>query len=102
MQKVYDEEFKINMVQLILKNKMSVTAASKDLGIGKSTLHRWLGLYKTRVSSYSSLKSSIETSEGSQDVKRLKRENEILRQERDILKKALSIFSQPTKGSFPL
>jgi transposase-like protein len=62
-QKVYDEEFMINTVQLILKNKMSITAASKDLEIGKSTLHRWLGLYKTRVSSYGCLKSSTEIDE---------------------------------------
>jgi transposase len=30
-----------------------------------------------------------------EEMKRLKRENEILRQERDILKKAMSIFAQP-------
>jgi transposase-like protein len=38
----------------------------------------------------------------SQDMRQLKRENEILRQERDILKKALCIFSQPSKEGFPL
>jgi transposase-like protein len=38
----------------------------------------------------------------SQDMRQLKRENEILRQERDILKKALCIFSQSPKEGFPL
>lgn len=104
VQKVYDAEFKLSTVHPILKNKMSVTAASRDLGVGKSTLHKWLRLYKSQVSSGDSLKSSRDrvSLDLSQDVKRLKRENDILRQERDILKKALRIFSQAPKESFPL
>ena len=40
--KVYDAEFKFNTIQLILKNKMRVIDVSRDLGIGKSTLQKWL------------------------------------------------------------
>ena len=101
VKKVYDEEFKKNTVQLILKNKMSLVAASRDLGVGEDTLGKWVKSYKLQHSLSTGDYPSI-PSEALQDVKRLKRENEILRQERDILKKALGIFSQAPKGNLPL
>lgn len=102
--KIYDAEFKANTIQLILKNKMSVIAASRDLGVGKSTLQKWLKEHRTFFSSSQALTSSTphQSSSLSQDMKQLKRENDILRQERDILKKALCIFSQASKEGFPL
>jgi len=101
VKKVYDEEFKKNTVQLILKNKMSLVSASKDLGVGEDTLGKWVRGYKLQHSP-STGDCSLMSSATLQDVKRLKRENEVLRQERDILKKALGIFSQAPKGNLPL
>jgi transposase len=102
--KVYDAEFKANTIQLILKNKMSVVDASRDLGVGKSTLQRWLRDHRIVNSSSQTLNTSAPHHSPvlSQDMRQLKRENEILRQERDILKKALCIFSQTSKEGFPL
>lgn len=78
--------------------------ASRDLGVGKNTLQRWLKEHRTSSSSPQVLNITAphQFSDLSQDVKRLRRENEILRQERDILKKALGIFSQASKERFPL
>jgi transposase len=103
-QKVYDSEFKANTIQLILKDKMKVKDVSRDLGIGKSTLHKWLQDHRTLDSSSRALHTSTphHSTVLSHDMRRLKRENEILRQERDILKKALSIFSQAPREGFPL
>jgi transposase-like protein len=56
--KVYDAEFKANTIQLILKNKMSVVDASRDLGVGKSTLQRWLRDHRTFNSSSQALNTS--------------------------------------------
>jgi len=102
--KVYDAEFKANTIQLILKNKMSVVDTSRDLGVGKSTLQRWLRDHRTLNSSSQALNTSTphQSAVLSQDMRQLKRENEILRQERDILKKALCIFSQAPKEGFLL
>ena len=102
--KVYDAEFKANTIQLVLKNKMSVVDVSRDLGVGKSTLQKWLKEYRASNSTSQLLNISAphQSSVSSQDVKQLKRENEILRQERDILKKALCIFSQASKEGFSL
>ena len=102
--KVYDAEFKANTIQLILKNKMSVVAVSRDLGVGKSTLQKWLKDHKSSncTSQDFMIATPRQSAVLSQDMRQLKRENEILRQERDILKKALCIFSQAPKEGFPL
>ena len=64
---------------------------AENLGVGLSTLTRWLARSRDR-------KIDNPDPPGSEDmvteVKRLRRENEILRQERDILKKATAFFAK--------
>ena len=66
-----------------------------DLGIGLSTLVRWVGRSRDRL-------IDEPAKPGSEDVlaelKRLRRENEILRQEREILKRAAAFFRQGGKS----
>ena len=59
-----------------------------DLGIGLSTLVRWIG----RSREGRAVDPAAAESEAASELKRLRRENEILRQERDILKKATAFF----------
>src|SRR5271169_2203712 len=62
-----------------------------DLGIGLSTLVRWIGRSRDRRAA-----DPTTAAEGdvTAELKRLRRENEILRQERDILKKATAFFAR--------
>ena len=68
-----------------------------ELGISKGLLKQWMRAAKRDgVEAFPGngrLKASDE------ELRRLQRENAILRQERDILKKAVGIFSQPPKPS---
>ncbi|KKL17442.1 hypothetical protein LCGC14_2485500 [marine sediment metagenome] len=90
--KHYTAEFKMEAVQLA-QELGNVAQAARDLGIHESVLHRW----KRQLAGYGDeafpgngqLRSDAET------LRQLRRENEILRQEREILKKTLSIFAQP-------
>ena len=59
-----------------------------DLGIGRSTLVRWIGRSRDR----GAVDPAAAESDIGAELKRLRRENEILRQERDILKKATAFF----------
>ena len=61
-----------------------------DLGIGLSTLVGWIGRGRDRHA----LDPTAAESEVTAELKRLRRENEILRQERDILKKATAFFAR--------
>jgi len=91
MQK-FNNEFKTNAVKLVLE-KGNIKQISEDLGIGKSTLSKWIASYKK-----GNLENSGKTTE-QKELQRLKRENHILKQERDILKKAMGIFSSRTTGN---
>jgi transposase len=79
----YDAEFKTSALQMI-QNGQSVPVVSRALGVGENLLHRWRRLAKQQV----------ETRGQSDEVERLQRQVKQLEMERDILKKALSIFSR--------
>ena len=90
--RVFDKEFKINAVKLILNKEKKVTELARELKINENTLHNWKNQY---------LKDSEDAFPGKghqtpveEELTRLKRENQVLKEERDILKKALGIFSK--------
>jgi len=93
----YSNEFKDSTVQLILNNKESVVQVAADLDLNPKTLYHWVTVYKkennipTRDINLSSSKENEH-----EELKRLRRENKILKQERDILKKATAYFAKET------
>lgn len=98
--KKYDADFKRNAVELVLSGNRSCRAVERDLGIPQGILHRWTKEYKSDPKgSFPGLghkkqkQLCVDPS-----LLSLKQENEELRLERDILKKALAIVSkEPAK-----
>jgi transposase len=86
----YTETFKREAVQLMETSGKAITEIARDLGINDNNLYRWRGLYGSQ--SQTNPQGSV--AEMAAELKRLQRENEVLRQERDILKKAMSIVSR--------
>jgi transposase len=92
-QPTYTKEFKQQAVTLFETSGKSKTQIARDLGISDSALSKWCKEFGARGNEAFPGKGHQTTIEA--EMKSLKRENEILRQERDILKKAMSIFAQP-------
>ena len=90
--RTYTREFKVETVRLLETSGKSATQIERELGIGKGNLWRWKRQFavhgKDAFLGHGGLAPEQE------QIRRLERENEILRQERDILKKAVAIFSQ--------
>ena len=82
----YDEEFKRNALQLIADGR-SVTSVSESLGVSKGVLYNWRS--KARKSS-----SNEKQSETKEEIQLLRKRLAEVEMERDILKKALGIFSR--------
>lgn len=82
----YDEEFKRNAVGLISEDR-SAASVAKSLGIDKSQLYQWRRKYE-------GASEIIDVADDELSV--LRRRVLELEEERDILKKALSIFSRRT------
>jgi transposase len=91
-QKRSTQEFKDEAVRLVLTSGRRQTEIARDLGLGHSTLERWLSAARERERPAGSVDG--ETAEA--ELKRLRRENAVLRQEREILKKATAFFASET------
>ncbi len=87
----YTAEFKESSAKLAVSAEVSIAATARNLGISHSTLDSWVRKY------YPESKESHPTKSiclpESQELKKLKKENARLRQERDILKKAAAYFA---------
>jgi transposase-like protein len=89
----YDREFKLNAIQLYLESKRPLREISEELGVPGSTLVTWVRTGKREGLKAFPGKGHLKPED--EQLKRLHREIEVLRRERDILKKALAIFSLP-------
>ena len=90
----YSREFKQEAVQLLKTSGKSASELERELGIGKGNLWRWKR--KFAADGEEAFPGHGRVTADEERLRRLERENEILRQERDILKKAIAIFSQPS------
>ncbi len=92
--KKFDKDFKLNAVRLVHEGKLTVKQVSQDLEVGYSTLERWIREIRAHGEK-SVFPGSGYLKPEDDRLRKLERENEILRRERDILKKAMAIFSSP-------
>ncbi len=88
--KHYSREFKLETVKLVTEGGMSRAQVARDMGIDVQTLRKWL----RQVAADNERAFPGHGHARDDEMIRLRRENEQLRQERDILKKALGIFSR--------
>lgn len=90
--RTYTKEFKEETIGLILNRGMSVSQVSKDLSIGTETIYRWIRKYKADPINSFPGKGHLKPED--EKMRKLERELSEVKEERDILKKAISIFSR--------
>jgi transposase len=91
--KTYSREFKRETVRLVETSDLSIAQIERDLGLSKGQIHHWKRQLARDGENAFPGKGHLRPED--ELIRELKRENEILRQERDILKKAVAIFSRP-------
>jgi transposase len=92
--KTYSREFKLEAVRLWQTTDKSGAEIERELGIGHGCLSRWKQKYLSDGESAFPGHGRVPPEED--ELRRLRRELAIVRQERDILKKAVAIFSRPS------
>ena len=95
IQKVYTKEFKEEAVRLAQTSGKPIAQIARELGISDSAIHGWrkeLAEHGNDAFPGKGHQTALE-----EENRRLKRELERVQQERDILKKAVSIFSRESK-----
>lgn len=88
----YDKEFKLNAVQLCKSSGKAVGKIAEDLGVPKQTLYQWVKDYEADGEEGFRGKGIIRPS--NEELYFLKKELADAKMERDILKKAIAIFSK--------
>lgn len=84
----FDKEFKETIVELYNSGK-KVSELNIEYNIDTGTINRWIREFNSETGSFKDEnRVSLE-----KEIKELKKRNKILQEERDILKKAMSIFS---------
>ncbi len=84
----FTTEFKREAVRLVLSSGRPRTEIAEDLGVGLSSLTRWIGQYRDEEMP-PEIQDDLQA-----ELKRLRKENAVLRRERDILKKAAAFFAK--------
>ena len=92
MGKRFDKEFKIEAVRLASEPGNTQSGIERDLGISQGIISRWKRELRKDGDQAFPGKGRLKPTDD--EMQRLKRENERLRRERDILKKAVAIFSE--------
>lgn len=93
--KKFSKSFKTEAVRRVIEQEQTVAKLSRELGIHVNTLYKWVNEFK---------KDNINAFPGSgnlkpedAEIRKLKRENETLKEEVEILKKAAAFFAKNLK-----
>ena len=84
----FSREFKVEAVRLAEKGDVPVARVARDLELHETVLRRWMQQFGQRAD------GTRMTPEEREELVRLRREVRRVTEERDILKKAVSIFSK--------
>ena len=85
----YSEQFRREAVQLLRRGDRSIPQLARDLGVSQQSLRNW-----SKQLDVDDGKREGLTSDEREELRRLRRENRILAEEREILKKAAAFFAQ--------
>ena len=91
----YTPEFKQQAVRLVEESGLSIREAADDLGVSTESVRNWVRQARVDAGNADGL-----TTDEKAELARLRRENRVLKQEREILKRAAAWFAKET-GSTP-
>jgi transposase len=85
----FDEEFKTQAVRLVLDEGKTVGSVARELDLTETALRDWVARARADRTQGKTGLTTVEREE----LARLRRENRVLREEREILKKAAAFFA---------
>lgn len=98
-QKRYDAEFKRAAVEMVIHGGKPLTQVARELGVSEYSLHLWRKKQLAAMSPAEVDGQEMSPQEMAREIRRQQKEIEWLRQQREILKKAMSILGEtPSPG----
>lgn len=94
-QRSYTDEFRREAVRLMESSGKPVAQIARDLGVNDNVLYRWRRRYgKRSVQAQQERANGVDVGMLEAELRRMRHELEVVKQERDILKKAINIVSR--------
>ncbi len=88
----FSREFKQDAVQLVIEKGMAVGKVARELDIHPNLLHSWRRRFLARGDQAFTGKGRVKPENA--EIRKLRKQLERVKEERDILKKALAVFSK--------
>jgi len=89
----YDKDFKRDAIRQMKESGKTQKEMAQLLGVSEASIYKW----KKEIEKQG--KGAFEETAEQAELKRLRKRNKELEMERDILKKAVAIFSKPPNGN---
>ncbi len=90
----FSKEFKLEAVKLLEAGQKSATQIALELGIRRNQLHKWQAQLQAKGEAQAFRGPGAKPLSEYSELDRLRRENKLLTEERDILKKAAAYFAK--------
>ena len=91
----FDRDFKLQAVQMIRDQGLSVGQVCRDMDLGETTVRRWVAQVDAERGGQSGIGKPLTAEQ--QRIRQLETENRQLRQDNDLLKKASAFFARELK-----
>ncbi len=88
----FTDAYKAEVVMLCQKGDRSIAEVARDLDLTETSVRRWVAQAEVDAGRKPGITSGEQA-----EVARLRRENRVLREERDILKRAVSFFARDAR-----
>jgi transposase len=92
--KKYTKEFKLEAIQMYENSERPASEIERELGITSGLLSRWKQLFDKVAKKEEAFPGNGKMMDTDARIRQLERENLLLRQDKDILKKVLEMFSK--------
>lgn len=93
--RVFDAHFKLQVVQMVREQGLTVGQVCRDMGLGESAVRRWLAQVDAEQVGQPGIGKPLTAEQ--QRIRQLEAENRQLRQDNELLKKASAFFARELK-----
>lgn len=93
--RTFDASFKLQIVQMIRDQGLSVMQVCRDMNLGETAVRRWIAQFDAEQAGQIGVGKPLTAEQ--QRIRQLEAENRQLRQDNDLLKKASAFFARELK-----
>ena len=92
--RTFDQQFKVDAVRMVAESGTSIAEVARNLGISRNQLDRWIKQLQGKKSPQAAFPGNGNLGADKKELEELRRELARVKEEREILKKAMAVFSR--------